>query len=199
VESVQELVASIESACGRVDMLFHTLGAGRSAGTVDAFSVQPGRGLAVQGSAPLAAALTCSGGAIRHMSRTKHGHVIHLVTRAEVGAIEVERVVLDRLRDLLAEGGTAGSVRMSAIYFDGTSARQIAGPPPESPDSRMLEENTARLVEEDGWIGRVMLEQAIGDMVSEVCSERPLALRTRMESIQFHGGVQPSIERHAIQ
>jgi hypothetical protein len=133
------------------------------------------------------------------MSHSQHGHVIHLVTRAEVGAIEVERVVLDRLRDLFADGGTGGSLRMSAIYFDGASARQIAGAPAESTDSRMLEENTARLVEEDGWIGRVMLERAIGGMVSEVCGERPLKLPARIESIEFHGGVQPSIERHAIQ
>lgn len=195
---VQRLVAEVEGALGRVDMVFHTLGSLRQSIALDAFSLGPGTDVALQSAAPLVSALTCSSGAIRHMSRRDRGHMIHLVTRAEVGAIEVEHMVLDRVRGLLAQERTGGKVRMSAIYFDGAAARQIAGPASVY-ESRLMEENTARLVEEDGWIGRVMTERAIGDMVRQVCGEAPGVMRPGMESIDFHGGVQPSIERHAIQ
>jgi hypothetical protein len=211
--AVQQLVASVESACGRVDMVFHTLGSRRRTAALDAFSLGGGMdvtdvaragGTPLTPLTPLKSALTCSSGAIRHLAHRDHGHVIHLVTRAEVGAIEVEQMVLDRVRGLLAQERTGGRLRMSAIYFDGTAARQIGGAAAEY-EPRIMDENTARLVEEDGWIGRVMVERAIGDMVREVCREqssapRPMAgVMSAMETIDFHGGVQPSIERHAIQ
>jgi NAD(P)-dependent dehydrogenase (short-subunit alcohol dehydrogenase family) len=196
--SVQRLAESVESACGRVDMVFHTLGSQRQRAALDAFSVGAGAGLALNAAAPLMSALTCSSGAIRHLSQQDRGHMIHLVTRAEVGAIEVENMVLDRIRRLLAQEGKGAHVRMSAIYFDGTAARQIAGPA-AAVETRLLDENTGRLVEEDGWIARVMTERAIGDMVRQVCRETPGAMIPGMESIDFHGGVQPSVERHAIQ
>lgn len=44
--------------------------------------------------------------------------------------------------------------------------------------AKSCKENTARLAEAGGWIGRVKLERAIGDMVSQVCRETPLAFRT---------------------
>jgi len=126
--------------------------------------------------------------------------VIHLITRAEVGAMEVEQIVLERLRKHLGVDDYAGSVRMSAIYFEDVAPLQISGSSQRPTEERILEECTGHLLEEDAWISRVMLERAIGDMVKEVCdldSKRASNMRRSVQQIDFMGGARPHIQRHA--
>jgi NAD(P)-dependent dehydrogenase (short-subunit alcohol dehydrogenase family) len=200
--AVHELVDSVEASCGRVDMLFHTLGRRRRAEAIDAFSLAAGGTGALmntQDGAPLSSALACTSSAIRHMARKAHGHVIHLVTPGEVGAIEVERLILDQIRDVLSQEVAGSDIRLSAIYFDGAATMQLCHGFADRPESRLMDDFTSRLVEEDGWMGRIMVEEGVGDMVRLVCGQQGATGQPRMELIDFHGGLRPTMERHAIQ
>jgi len=199
-DAVQDVVSNVEQAYGPVELLFHTLGGPRPCTPIDAFSSTPGSDLAMCGSAPLMSALTCSSAAIRHMARTRQGHVIHLITRADVGAIEVEEIVLERLRNHIRAEGYGSSVQMSAIYFEDVASLQLPGSASVLDDERLMQECAGRLVEEDGWIRRVMLERAIGDMVKQVCgldSKRKGNMNRSVQQIDFMGGARPNIQRHS--
>jgi NADP-dependent 3-hydroxy acid dehydrogenase YdfG len=199
-EAVQDVVAGVELACGPVELLFHTLGGARPYAPIDAFSSMTGSDLAMLGSAPLLSALTCSSAAIRHMSHTSKGHVIHLIARADVGAVEVEEIVLNRLKNHIRAEGYGSSVQMSAIYFENVASLQLPGTAPVIDDEKVLYDCAARLTEEDGWISRVMLEQAIGDMVKQVCNldtSRTSWSNRAVQQIDFMGGARPNIQQHS--
>ena len=158
-DGVARAIERAERLVGQVDLVIHTLG-----------SPEPeerGYALVIRNStAPLRAALTCTRGAMDYMRGRREAQILHLVSASQIGAMEVEKVALSRLQQ--AWGPQMSSpVSLSAIYFD-----ESASLPPFSEkqrDARILESFTGRLLEEDGWADRVLLEREIGDMVVGVC------------------------------
>jgi hypothetical protein len=189
-EAVEETVAAVEQLLGRVDILLHTLGSAQT----DAPEWKPAEGAALvwHGNTPLLGALTCSSGALRYMSRQNHGHVVHLVTRGDVGALEVEQLVQARLRQAWSQDGSPASVSMSAIYFEEIGPLLPASPAEEP---RLLDTFVARLVEEEDWASRVVLERDIGQMVLEVCAQSYTDDPGTVHSFDFSGGgrIAPSL------
>jgi hypothetical protein len=126
-----------------------------------------------------------------------------------VGATEVELRVLSALEADWARDGMPRNLTMSAIYFDdvapltpptpyplpGLTAvsaarlpRSIGAPPQMAYDQepRLLEQHGMRLLEEDNWIARVMLEREIGRLVLDVCARRSGATAGAVQSFDLH-------------
>jgi NAD(P)-dependent dehydrogenase (short-subunit alcohol dehydrogenase family) len=163
VEHMEQAISEAERLFGRMDILIHTLGGERPAA-----AEMRGSALVWNASAPLIRALVCSSGAIRHMARRRHGHVVHLVPRGDVGAAEVERLVQSRLEQAWRADGAPGNVALSAIYCEGIRPLLT---PLVAPDRRLLETFTGRVVEEEDWAERLFQERELGEMIVRVCSQ----------------------------
>ena len=160
-DGVAQAIERAERLAGQVDLVIHTLGAPEPE--------ERGYALVIRNStAPLRAALTCTRGAMDYMRGRREAQILHLVSASQIGAMEVEKVALMRLRE--AWGPRKSSpVTLSAIYFDEAASFP---PPRENREARILESFTGRLLEEEGWMDQVMLEREIGDMVVGVCCDR---------------------------
>jgi NAD(P)-dependent dehydrogenase (short-subunit alcohol dehydrogenase family) len=179
VEAAEAVVAETEHIFGQIDIVIHTLGSAHAE-----WRQGSSKALVWNGSAPLIGALTCSSGAIRHMSRRQHGHVIHLVTRGDVGALEVEKLVQSQLQKTWSQDGAPGQVSLSAIYFEEIGPLL---PPPPAQEPRLLEAFTARTIGEDDWASKLFLEQEIGNMVLQVCSQQYTDQPGDVHSFDFTG------------
>jgi hypothetical protein len=180
VREVQAVLEAVERSFGRVDTLIHNLGSAQGE-----WRVVRSRALVWDGGAPLHTALTCSSGALQHMAARSHGHIVHLVTRDDVGALEVEQRVLAQLQQAWSEGRPPANVVMSTVYFDQiTPLRASSGRPAEE---RIIESYWDRVLEEDDWATRVLLEQQIGELLLQVC-EHKVALSGPVQSFDFSGG-----------
>jgi hypothetical protein len=183
-QTVHDIAEQTERVLGGLDMLIHTLGGAQAERCVDL--LDPGaRAVVWNGSPPLRAALTCSNGAMRFMARRQHGHVLHLVTRADVGALEVERLVLKRLQQSWQQHGVPRNVTMSAVYFEEVAALLPPASASNRPEPRLLEMFTERLVEEEGWIRKVMLEREIGSLIQNICRGLDGVSPGRIQSFDF--------------
>lgn len=197
--SVEAVVAAIEAQIGQVEVFIHTLGKAKSE-VYDAFSLLGGaltagdRQVLKRSNAPLLSAMTCSRGALRHMAQRNHGHILHLVARGDVGAFEVEKLVLNRLHEAWERDGAPTGVRMSSIFFEDLtplvpSANPLALPGSASPydieEPRLLDCFTARLAEEEDWIERVLLEREIGNLILKVCVSETAETMQNVEAFDF--------------
>jgi len=196
-QAVQQIAEQTERALGGLDILIHTVGVARTDRCLDL--LDPGAQAVVwDGGGPLRAALTCSSGAMRYMARRRHGHILHLVTRADVGALEVERLVLDRLQQAWSQDGARSSVTMSAIYFEETATLLLPAAAPARTEPRLLEMYTGRLVEEDTWIRKVMLEREIGRLVLQVCGRMDRVAPGEVQSFDFSETLRPIAEASSV-
>jgi hypothetical protein len=180
VREVRAVLEAVERSFARVDMLIHNLGGGQGE-----WRVVRSTALVWNGGAPLHTALTCSSGALQHMAERRHGHIVHLVTRDEVGALEVEQLVLSRLQQTWMQDGPPSNVVMSTVYF-AEIASLLPGNSPRR-EERVVESSWDRVLEEDDWAARVILERQIGDLFLEVCRQRP-ASADALQSFDFSGG-----------
>lgn len=191
-EAAQDVVAEVEGLFGQVDLFIHTLGNA----AVDCFEMPhpAAAALALNSGGPLVNALICSSGAIRHMASRRHGHVLHLVARSAVGAMEVEKLVLSRLQEAWSRDGAPGNVALSTIYFDRLAPLMLSGDTEQTgPDEpRLLESFTAGLLSEDDWMSRVALERQIGSLVVQVCSRPEYAAGGAMHTFDFPTAAQVS-------
>ena len=177
-DGVGRAIERAERLAGQVDLVIHTLGAPEME--------ERGYALVMRNStAPLRAALTCTRGAMDYMRGRQEAQILHLVSAAEIGAMEVEKVALMRLREAWGLQMSA-PVTLSAIYFDESASLP---PPRENREARLLESFTGRLLEEDGWAEQVMLEREIGDMVVGVCCGSVFGRREGpVRAFGFHPG-----------
>jgi hypothetical protein len=202
-ESMETAAAEVERRLGPVDLFVHTLGAA----AWDCFADAETGATATRG--PLFTAVACSRVAAWHAAKRDNGHIVHLVTRDDVGAAEVELRVLSALQADWARDGMPRNLTMSAIYFDdvaplipsapfprpgvtavgaGRQVRSIGAPPQRAQDQepRLLEQHGMRLMDEDNWIARVMLEREIGRLVLDVCSRRSAGASGAVQSFDLH-------------
>jgi len=184
-EAAQDVVAQVEGLFGQVDLFIHTLGNA----SVDCFEMPhpAAAALALSSGGPLVNALICSSGAIRHMASRHHGHVLHLVARSAVGAMEVEKLVLSRLQEAWTRDGAPGNVALSTIYFEELAPLMLTGDsePAGASEPRLLESFTAGLLAEDDWMSRVALEREIGSLVMRVCSRPEFAAGGAVHTFDF--------------
>ncbi len=185
--AVEAILSCVEEAFGSVDLVVHTLGEPEP---------QPesrGGGLVIRNStAPLTAALTTTRGAMNHMQRRQSGHIVHLVSGDQIGAVEVERRALSGLRQQWGLPGGSTAVALSAIYFD--EAASLPGVSPDQGEPRVLEIYTGRAIEEDEWMRRVLLEHEIGNLVMRVCNHPSEMFPGRVESFDLPVGVHAVLE-----
>lgn len=162
-EEAQEAAGLAAECFGRVDYLFHTVGS-----DTDSLSSNPYGAFYVDNGATLTSAVISSCGTLAQMVAQRHGHILHLVTRTDVGAQEVESLALDRLRQSWTLAGAPAGIRLSAVYFD--EPKLLAPVQREPGEARVLEMAIGRSMEEDDWAEKVMQAGAIGDLIVQVCS-----------------------------
>jgi hypothetical protein len=73
---------------------------------------------------------------------------------------------------------------LSAIYFEEIGPLL---PPPPAQEPRLLEAFTARTIGEDDWASKLFLEQEIGNMVLQVCSQQYTDQPGDVHSFDFTG------------
>jgi len=161
---VADALGQAERAAGPMELVVHTLGPTQASAPEGI--EKAGHALVVRSSnAPLRTALSCTRGAMDYMRGRKGAHIVHLVSVAHIGAMEVEKVALARLQNAWGRRPN-GSVRLSAILLEGESV--LSGRSNQGA-ARILESFTGRLLEEDDWIRDVLMEREVGDLVLNVC------------------------------
>ena len=166
-DDVADAIEAAERCACRMNLVVHTLSAPEPAESGDALIVR-------NSMAPLQTALTCTQGAMKYMSGRSDAQMMHLIPAQEIGAIEVEKEALRRLRDAWSSY-RANPIALSALYLEQSIPYAAARPRTD----RILEQFTDRLLEEDSWTHRVMVEQEIGDLVMRIWLD------------QYHSGTPP--------